>query len=107
MEWLQPTGNNDHAKFRLTASKPPASNEELHDNRHLPEPTHHHLFRVLQSYQGIKSKSNLYHLWSIPSCGMHLCAKTREKEFVMAIENGAAVAQPNLHQRALCQAKTI
>ena len=30
----------------------------------------------------------------------------REKVFVIAAENGNAVAQPNLHQRAPCQAET-
>ena len=31
----------------------------------------------------------------------------REKIFIMAAENGAAVKQPNLHQRVQCQAETI
>ena len=80
MELLQPAGNDDHAEFRFTASTIPASNEELCDTCHLPEPTHLHLFSVPQSDQEIKSESNLYHLWSIPSSGLHQSAKTRERE---------------------------
>ena len=51
MEILQPAGNDDHAEVRLTVSTPPASNEELRDTCHLPEPTHLHLFCVPQSGQ--------------------------------------------------------
>ena len=60
----------------------PASNVEPCDTRHLPEPTHHHLFRVPQSDQEIKSECNLYHLWSIPTPGLHLSAKMRERESI-------------------------
>ena len=61
MELLQPAANDDHAEFWLTATSPPTSNEELRYNRHNPEPTHVHLFRVPQSDQELNSKSNLYH----------------------------------------------
>ena len=36
-----------------------------------------------------------------------ICQDEREKAFMTAAENGAAAAQPNLHQRAPCQAETI
>ena len=36
-----------------------------------------------------------------------ICLDEREKAFVMPVENGAAVEQPNIHQRALCQAEAI
>ena len=82
MELLQTAGNDDHAEFRFTASTIPAGNEELCDSCHLPEPTHSHLFSVPQSDQEIKSESNLHHLWSILSPGLHLPAKTRERKYL-------------------------
>ena len=44
MGLLSPTGNDDHAEVRLTASNTPAINDKLRDTRNFPEPTHLHLF---------------------------------------------------------------
>ena len=42
-ESLQSTGNDDQEEFRLTASTPPASNEDI-DTRTISEPTNYQLF---------------------------------------------------------------
>ena len=104
-ELLQSADNDDHVVFRLTASTPPASNEELHDTRHLPESS-----PVVSATKWSRSKVQKqpvlpvrnHDTWPAPS--WH---DEREKAFVMAVENGADVVQPNLHQRALFHAETI
>ena len=83
MELQQPAGNDHHDKFRLTASTHPGSNEELRDTDHLPQPTHLYMFGVPHSDHEIKSESNMYHLWPIPTPGLNLSVRTMEKVYVM------------------------
>ena len=98
MELLQPADNDYHAEFILIASTLPASNEELRDTYHI------RLFCMPQSNevreQPVPPAVN--HTWHAP-----ICQGDIEKVFVMAADNGAAVAQPNLHQRTLCHAEAI